>query len=240
MCTITYLPVNKKKFILTFNRDESPKRPLALFPQVKVLNDVKILCPVDTKANGTWIVTSDSGSAACLFNGAFTRHISFFNYRMSRGLVLLDAMKYKHISDFIKEYDFQDIEPFTLIYVSKIPDLLLSEVKWDGNKIHHKTLSNNNPHLWASVTLYTNEIIEERKQIFKKWLSVNPKYDKDKILKLHLKKSSRNNTSFLVNIEGIVQTVSVTSICSDEDKHSMVYIDLINNSTSRSSIYTKP
>src|SRR4030095_9832506 len=94
MCTVSFVPLSNSRFILTSNRDETIKRGLASSPQKINRNGTEIICPVDPLASGSWIGVSEKGRVICLLNGAFERHKHRPPYRMSRGIVVLDALTF--------------------------------------------------------------------------------------------------------------------------------------------------
>src|SRR5688500_18696780 len=104
MCTLTYIPL-KDGFLFTSNRDERRLRAPALPPEVYRVHGKDILFPKDGEAGGSWVASSDS-LQLCLLNGAFERHIPNPPYRLSRGIVLLDAFGYEGFHAFFEKYSF--------------------------------------------------------------------------------------------------------------------------------------
>ena len=166
MCTFTFYPKpNGDGFILTFNRDEMPIRS-----SVDIVQDTErgLIYPKDALHGGTWLALSPSnGRFTCLLNGAFERHERQLPYRKSRGLVLLDSFKYTEIRDFWQQYDFTDIEPFTMITGQ---DNAFFELRWDGNKQHILYLNAYEPKIWSSCTLYNAAVRSQREQWFSDFL----------------------------------------------------------------------
>ena len=80
------------------------------------MNGKEILFPKDTTGGGTWIAVSHQ-RITCLLNGAFKPHVPIMPYRKSRGLIVLDSFLFNSIDSFSKDYDLQNIEPFTMISV---------------------------------------------------------------------------------------------------------------------------
>ncbi|MBK6998312.1 MAG: NRDE family protein [Lewinellaceae bacterium] len=118
MCTVTYLP-RPSGFILTHNRDEAPSRSSQSIVREKTPGGKTLLFPRDTLAGGTWIATSREGRTACLLNGAFVLHKRELPYRRSRGLILLDFFDWENPDIFFERYDFERVEPFTMLFLSK-------------------------------------------------------------------------------------------------------------------------
>ena len=128
MCTVTYLPLNHQSWLLTSNRDESPLRP-ALIPAVyEAGQDNRLLYPMDPLAGGTWIAVSGKARAGCVLNGAFERHDRKPPYRKSRGLILLDLFAHNDVDVFFRDYDLDNIEPFTMVVIN---DARVYDFRWD-------------------------------------------------------------------------------------------------------------
>lgn len=214
MCTLTYLPFENEQFIITANRDESPGRANVSFPAYHQLDSKNIIFPKDPLAGGSWIATSDNGISACLLNGANDPHEPQPPYRMSRGLVLLEAIECIKPDEFFKNYDFTDIEPFTMVVFFHDPELKILEFKWDGQQKHLKEFDPAKPHIWASAQLYTSEAVKNRQKWFAKWLSENKNHTVEKIYAFHKNAGSGDLSNDLVMDRGEVKTVSISHICS--------------------------
>ncbi len=226
MCTVSYLPL-ENGFILTSNRDEWNQRPAALFPQEYTLFIQKITFPKDPQANGTWIAMSNDFTL-CLLNGAFVKHQHKPPYRLSRGLVLLDFFQYLSVEKYRSDYNFDGVENFTLLIKSNTSNAF-HELRWDGTTLHHIELNHTEKYIWSSCTLYTDEIIAERKQWFADWLANHPEYTQEEIIHFHTfaGKGDESNDVIMKRENG-VQTVSVTSIEKRLDNLQMRYIEVAN------------
>lgn len=233
MCTVTYLPVGKNAFIFTANRDESKIRPTQV-PVIENFGTYQLLFPKDSIAGGTWICLSNLNRVACLMNGAFERHEWKPPYRISRGIVLLDLFKYASVEDFIKEYDLNGVEPFTMI---AIENGLMTELRWDSEKKHVKSLPADKPQIWSSASLYPKVIREKREVWFNKWLEGRTSFEQKDILDFHHHGGEGDTENDVVmNRYDMVQTVSVTSIVKNAQGASMYYHDLVASRTSEASI----
>ncbi len=230
MCTVTYVPI-KEGFFLTSNRDESIKRAAVEWPCLKKFPGYNLLYPRDLKGNGTWIAADDKNRVICLLNGAFKPHIRKKNYRISRGLVVLDLFEYSSIDEFQEAYNLNDIEPFTLVIFW---DQELMEFRWDGVRKHRKRISDTKPYIWSSVTLYNPEMTVSREAWFKQWLEKPGKIDRNKVISFH---TSENTDNAEINIKmkrANVQTLSITSVMSIGGNISAVYNDLTTGIISKS------
>ncbi len=223
MCTVTYLPRLKSGYILTSNRDEKVERPSAFAPALKFTGNQNILLPTDALHFGTWIACSDTGRALCLLNGGIFKHIPLPEYKKSRGLVLIDAFDYLDGSDFVLRYDLTGIEPFTLIFIDQGK---LNEIKWDGSNVYLKRLNPLQPYIWSSVTLYSEEIINQRKIWFDEWLSKNPDHEVENILDFHHFAGSGNvENDIQMNRDNFLKTVSITSVSCFSGSHFVMHYE---------------
>lgn len=229
MCTITYLPLGGSSFILTSNRDEGLYRKTALPPEKYRVHDTDIYFPKDMDASGTWFAAAGTTFTLCLMNGAFARHKHQPPYRLSRGIMLLDFFIYKDVSAFISQYDFKGIEPFTLFIIEQSPDIKIHEMRWDGNEIYSTTNDASAPHIWSSAQLYDKQVIQQREQWFDAWLKAKNEFTMEKIILFHKTGGDGNRYSdLLMNRDGKVFTVSITSVKRDKDKGLMHYEDMIS------------
>lgn len=225
MCTVTYLPESGNNFILTSSRDEKASRSPAIPPIVKKIGNKEVLFPQDKGAGGTWIAVDKEGRLVCLLNGAFKKHISDPPYKKSRGLVALDYFLFAESEIFFKQYELSGIEPFTMI----VHDTKLYEFRWDGKKKYLSQPDINSPHIWSSATLYTDGVIDKRKQWFKEWLIKKQTGSVEKIRKFHHLAGEGDLENAIKVNRGALFTVSITSIVKEKTGSLMIYEDLTKN-----------
>jgi hypothetical protein len=224
MCTVSFIPSNGRVH-LTSNRDEKSRRKPAALPDFHMVNNRTLLFPKDTEKGGTWIAVKSNGDAAVLLNGALLPHLPGKVYRSSRGFVIPRVLS---VSDAIGAFtglDLNETEPFTLIlYQQK----RLYECRWDGKLKTILELSANEPHIWSSVTLYSREVAEKRKEWFQCWMLNNPLPDTKAVVSFHHFTGSGNKENDLVmNRSNETLTVSITSVCIDKPGAAMTYLDLV-------------
>lgn len=226
MCTVTFIPVNDTVFI-TSNRDEHHTRSKAAPPAWRHYENSKLLFPKDLDAGGTWIVLKEKGDAAVLLNGAFEKHTPTPPYKRSRGLVLLEVMQNENPLTFLKSYMLQGIEPFTLVlFVEK----RLYEFQWDGAQTFFIERSLQQGYIWLSVTLYDAETIRKRERWFATWLQQHSQPDQQDVLQLHCKAvTGDGRNDWLMNHNGIIRTMSITSIALAPQQASMTYWDVVTD-----------
>ncbi|MFC2126679.1 NRDE family protein, partial [Bacteroidota bacterium] len=228
MCTVTFLPY-KEGYILTSNRDEKLTRPSAGMPEVHKKKGYQLAFAKDPIGGGTWIAADDRGNSVCLLNGAFEHHEPRYPYRHSRGLIVLNYFKYLDLEDFTENYNLDKIEPFTLVIVWHNR---LFELKWDGEITYSSELPYDQPRIWSSVTLYSQEIIDKRQHWFDKWLTDHPNFTREDILKFHNFEGDENShANIIMASEDKRRTVSITSILSDGNQVSFRYRDLLEQSS---------
>jgi len=224
MCTVTYLPLGNNNFILTSNRDETPLRKTTP-PKTYKENGVELTYPKDELAGGTWIGASAKNRLVCLLNGGFTNHTSNFYYKMSRGIVVKNILSTDNAITYINDFDFTDIEPFTLILVDYDLHLEAHELVWDGIKKHFTKLAEQ-PKIWSSSSLYTEEMKALREEWFSDWLTENKELHQENIVAFHQNENLGNPEISLKMKRVFVETVSITSVKKRASTIEMTYLDL--------------
>jgi len=237
MCTVTFLPLINGDFIFTSNRDEQVGRE-TIFPKMYIEDGVQMLYPKDKKAGGTWISISDTNRLACLLNGGFVKHTHVGGYKFSRGLVVKEILKAIEIVPFIKNFDLENVEPFTLIIVDWANSLQLFELVWDGEAKHFRNLDTN-PRIWSSSTLYTAEMKKERELWFAEWTSKKSRYTQTDVFNFHEDATKGTPETAVKMKRSYVETVSVTSILKKEGKLDMYYKDTLKASFVKSNFHSE-
>lgn len=226
MCTVTFIPSAGKVF-LTSNRDEKNWRKDAAVPSVYEFTSGKLLFPKDADAGGTWIAIHENGNAIVFLNGGFIAHTPKPPYRKSRGLILLDLIEGATPYNSFLAIKLNNIEPFTAIIWD---DGHLFECRWDGERKHTRQMDETIPHIWSSVTLYDDEVIAKRNAWFENWLQKNPAPAQSDILHFHqFTGDGDSHNDLRMNRNGMVFTVSVTSLDITAGNAGMRYLDLKNN-----------
>jgi len=207
MCLVSYIP-QASGYVLSSNRDESPTRSETQLTS-ELVNGTTLIYPKDHKG-GSWIIASDRGVSLCVLNGAFENHKRRLPYRMSRGLMLKAFFNYQSTADFLRLFDFDGIEPFTLI----IKDFIgLYEFRWDGLYKYIKQLDPEQTYVWSSSTLYSPEIRRKRSALF--FELIKPNHSVEDIQNIHLTgKIGDPENDFRMNRSDRVATISHTNIVS--------------------------
>jgi len=222
MCTVTFIPQGDRLFI-TSNRDESPGRQATGLVSTHTPDWNAVHFPMDETSGGSWIALADNGRTVCLLNGGFIPFIPEPPYRMSRGLVVLQAATAEDTNHFLLKSDFSGIAPFTLLIYEKH---MLLQLIWDGDEKSIAYLPFDEPRIWSSVTLYPPKVREWRKGLFEKWLSENPEPDRESIVAFHRMANGDPANGFIMNRSDIVRTLSVTSIELKEHSGSLLHLSL--------------
>jgi uncharacterized protein with NRDE domain len=234
MCTVTYLPLRNSSFILTSNRDEGKHRKVALPPEKYTINGENVYFPKDMDSGGTWFASSQTKFTLCLLNGAFKRHKHNQPYRLSRGLMVLDFFNYNRAHAFLSQYNFDGIEPFTMLIFEQNPHTSIHEVRWDGKDIYINMKDAALPHIWSSAQLYSKMVIHQRERWFAEWLKAKNKFTMENITVFHKTGGTGNShTDLLMNRDGKVFTVSITSIKREENEALMRYEDMITGNKAK-------
>lgn len=224
MCTVTYIPQGPGAFTLSSNRDERPARsPQQLTRQVS--GGQTLIFPRDIAAGGTWIAAQTDNRIVCLLNGAFEKHRHRPPYKRSRGLMALDFFGFAEASHFAQAYDFEGMEPFTLVIPEKGR---LYELRWDEQLVHFTELDAGSFHIWSSSTLYPAPVREKRTRWFRDWLDCRGDFSLEAIHRLHVSGGEGDPwNDYVMNRNGMVQTVSITHVVKRPESLDFIYHDLL-------------
>ena len=233
MCTVTYVSPAPGQFILTSNRDEAPSRGATRLV-VEEKEGKRLIFPQDPAAGGTWIAVASNQRMVCLLNGAFEAHNRQTPYRLSRGIMVLESFAYPNANAFFQRYDFNGIEPFTLI----LYDLgALWELRWDGLEKFIRSLDPRGSHIWSSATLYPADVRFRREQWFASWIDNLSTFSVGGMLEFHLHAGDGDTWNDVVMNRGdIVRTVSITSIEKTESNLNFRYFDLLTANEQKAQI----
>lgn len=220
MCTLTYIPIGKERFLWTQNRDESPSRTAS---GLVYDHTHQWVYPKEPLSGGTWISITQKGRLVSLLNGAFEQNKYQPSVR-SRGLMLLDFLNFSSLTTFAQQYDFNGIEPFTMVVYEQQG---LWELRWDKVQKYIKKLNTAQAHIWSSSTLYPAPIKALRREWFANYLHQYPLSTPESILKFHREAGTGDLKNDLIMDRGLVKTVSITAIVKDESSLDMTYYDLI-------------
>jgi len=226
MCTVTFIP-SKEKIFLVSNRDEKNWRLPAIPPQSYDFSSGKIYFPKDADEGGSWFAVHENGNILVLLNGGFKNHIPQPKYERSRGLVMLDLAQTANPFDKFRSINLENIEPFTLVLWSNEK---LFECRWDGERKHSIHLERSLPYIWSSVTIYDDEAIAIRENLFENWLDEHPVFSIDDIIDFHqFSGDSNSRKDLLMKSESKIFTVSITGVEVSAGTAHLKYIDLLTN-----------
>ncbi|WP_405296038.1 NRDE family protein [Algibacter sp. Ld11] len=235
MCTVTLFRTSDNDFVLTSNRDEAPNR-ISLEPDFYNIENTTLLFPKDKVAGGTWIGVSEKNRVICLLNGGFKIHKRQPKYRVSRGVVTKDLLITDNIERCIENYNFDDIEPFTVVVADWNSKLKFYELVWDGSNKHFTQLPLE-PKVWSSSTLYNPSMKAERLQWFDNYKNEN-KLTSSSILNFHKTAGQNNNEYGVIMNRDTVKTTSITQVIKANSNINMRYESLHNQSVSTKTLQT--
>ena len=212
MCIVSFYR-KKDEFVLTHNRDEEINR----VSSNQIIDSERFgknfFSPIDERANGTWIFYSEQ-YIACILNGGIEKPIHFKEkYRESRGIILLDLLKYNAVSEFVESENLADVAPFT-IFVFERTTKNAYLLYWNEQDLLVKDVSNQEIVTWCSSTLYSSDRRETINQLFNQNTALN----NDEIIQLHdqLKMNRGDLYDFLA-------TTSISQIIAKDSEIDMKY-----------------
>lgn len=222
MCTVTIFHKGNNDFVLTSNRDEAPNRK-SISPKIYNENSIKMLFPKDELAGGTWIGVSEKNRLICLLNGGFVKHTRKDSYQFSRGVIVKNLLASDDVVASIENYNFTNVEPFTIVIADWNTNLQFFELVWDGEESHFNKLPLETK-IWSSSTLYSDEMKKERHQWFDEFNKSN-KLTSKRALDFHSTETENKTFGIIMNRE-FVKTTSITQVEKTNDTLSMNYFDL--------------
>ena len=138
----------------------------------------------------------------------------------------MESFDFENPERFYKEYDFDDIEPFTLIIWH--PTGLFKLIHNEQNTLLHE-LDMHQTHIWSSTTLYTKEVRTKREKWFENWLSHKPRLSPENMTRFHLSAGDGDQENDLVMSRwGILKTVSLTQISHISNSTHILYHDFVH------------
>lgn len=236
MCTVSFIP-SPDGFIFSSTRDEVIHRE-TLSPAFYQVSGKNLIFPKDKLSNGTWIASDGDQLSVCLLNGAWSNHQKQPRYKMSRGWIPLKVFDYSDFEAFRKGFDFDQIEPFTLIGLQETESSIqLQELRWDGMETYLRHLDASIPHLWSSYTLYPPHVQRKRDKLFKKFLHESSTISQKQIREFHLQKNIRDPESSIYKYAlANPISVSLTQLVRNCSSLDLLYLDLLSKTESHLSI----
>lgn len=223
MCTLTFVPKSTNDFILTSNRDEALLRS-TIPPKQYTENNQQLIYPKDSEAGGTWLGLSSLCRMVCLLNGGFEAHQLKSTYRMSRGIIVKELLSVPDAKAYINNFDFRDIEPFTVVIIQWQQQLELIELVWDGAQKHVQQLPVS-ARVWSSSSLYTPSMKKKRHQWFFDFLETqNP--TAENLWDFHHNAGVGDKNIDLQIDRGFLKTVSISQVVKNNQTATFNYEDL--------------
>ena len=215
MCVVSYISHNEG-FYLTSNRDIPKNRKVAIPPKHYNIKGYNIIFPKDPDAGGSWIAAT-SQKLGCVLNAKNKREINSNN---SRGLLLIDLLRQQDSDNYFIKTNLENIYPFSIIELDTSKKTL-KKFMWNGDNRKIEKLNINKSYLWLSSSIYKNNTINKKSELFNIMLN-------EEISKTHIKKFHLKNRFCDINQDNI-NTVSITQVSGSFNIEEMSYHDLLNN-----------
>ncbi|MCK0160030.1 NRDE family protein [Allomuricauda sp. F6463D] len=220
MCTVSYSNGPHGR-IITSTRDENVSRAKAIPPKLYRHGQQTICYPKDPSKGGTWMAIRKDGWVAVLLNGALEPFKSEPHHIKSRGMIMLELMRHPNFLWLLKQTDFHNMAPFTLL-LSSVDRLI--EVRWNDQKATFGELDVNQSHIWSSATLYDKKTSQRKESIFREFLNLtNGSPLPRDIFRLHKGQFQRLGTDVLHKNGKNIISVSITQAQPDKKGFSLDY-----------------
>jgi len=224
MCTVSYINGAHGRMI-TSTRDENESRAEAIPPKLYRHGQQTICYPKDPSKGGTWMAIRKDGWVAVLLNGALEPFKAQPHHVKSRGMIILELMRHPNFLGLLKQTDFHNMAPFTLLLSSA--DRLI-EVRWNDQKATFGELDVNQSHIWSSATLYNKKTRQRKESIFRMFLNLtNGSPLPCDIFRFHKGQFQRSGEDVLHKNEKNIISVSITQAQPEKKRVSLDYESLV-------------
>ena len=124
---------------------------------------------------------------------------------------MTDLLISEDVFEALDTYNFNGVEPFTVILVDWKKDLVLYELVWDGSISHlsEKPLA---PQIWSSSLLYSEETKKKREVWFSEFIFNNLNPSETELLEFHKTAGEGSKDVDLIMDRGFVKTKSITQL----------------------------
>jgi hypothetical protein len=127
----------------------------------------------------------------------------------------------------LQKMDLHHIEPFTLVLLNGN----LLEFRWDGNQKYFRPLDKSKNHIWSSATLYSDEVIARRAEMFDDFLKEQDQIQASDVVDFHSNNHEDFENGFIIDRETGLKTFSVTQAVIDQEGMLLRHFDLIDDKT---------
>jgi hypothetical protein len=137
MCTVSFI-ARRNGYMLAMNRDEKRARAAGLPPALRMVGDLKVLCPSET-GGGTWIAVNESGVTLALINW-YSVAARVARNGVSRGQVIARAAgldSSASVAAALNNLPLQRINPFRLIGIFPRGQQI-SEWRWNLKELVYR------------------------------------------------------------------------------------------------------
>ena len=169
MCTLSIYK-NKKRCIVTMNRDELRNRDQAVRLNTEIYGPAaRLLYPVDEPSQGTWIAGNDHGVVLCLLNNYQGELANLAAVPSSRGIIIPAALAQgscKKVRKHLQNLVVQLFRPFDLFLLTRKK---LMQFTYDGVDYRWQELPLGSWFMFSSSSYKVDEVLSYRYELFRKW-----------------------------------------------------------------------
>lgn len=231
MCTVSWAKNSSTSQIL-FNRDERHNRLPGFPPEIRTINNVSFISPIDGDAGGTWLGVNEFGCVFGLLNFYPDIKPTLPINPESRGTIihqLAFVTEINQVKNELKNLELNRFEPFEFLFLNS--DLKGTIARWDGSKILFRDdLSIENP--LSSSSFVTKEIVAYRRGLYLK-LKESDQFISDLELQdhFHFAKPHENPAWNPLMYRNEARTVSVSKIIISKSSIYFNYTPIEKHST---------
>ena len=125
---------------------------------------------------------------------------------------------------FFRSLDLHNIEPFTIVIYQLTS---LQELRWDGSNRYEKSLDITGNYIWSSSTLYTDEVIAKRENMFARFIHSPDVITAATIHDFHASNNGDAENGFVISRETGMKTFSITQAVVQNETLNFLHADLL-------------
>lgn len=219
MCTLTWL-TKPDGYQIFFNRDELTTRKQAHVPVIRTYNDVKVICPIDSDAGGTWITVNQYALSLALLNKYEDEKSVRPDLWKSRGILVRELSSLSsqvQVIEALNAADLFAIQAFDLVIFE--PRKLPVQMTWNGTQLI-RTVGPKMP--LTSSSFETLNVISSRKKYFEESVSAGD-ISEQLLNNFHHSHSPERGPFSVCMHRDDAYTVSFSRIDADKNKVSFAY-----------------
>lgn len=231
MCTVAFVPLRGRGYLLGHNRDERRDRPRGVAPARREHDGRSFLAPLDPEGQGTWIGTHDGAVSMCVLNASESHPERLPPEPESRGAVVLEMLHLDHadaVSSHLAKMKerLRAVRSFHVV-VAEPPRAALEarsvRFRWDGRRLERD--DHEGSHLYVSSSLDQTGAETARESSWRRLLGTRGESDPERLRQWLASHDPERGPLSVCMHRAEAKTVSRTLVTVEPGRIEMAYLD---------------